>query len=859
MFKKKNHIGRSSNQEIRIRKLKKIGIVAFSLIIFVVGIVLIQTGINAAEMSENDNVSEFKDDNTSEDKDAKPKIIPMTVIKNENAAVVPIDREKVRESLSVIGIEKTSPETDILTDEQKHQLEMNRKVLEKVKQYEEETAEKREELRKARAENSAKAYEKAFGTVDPISELDVDNYLRPEPVEIIKVKSGKFSETVKSEYEFYVGYSRLQNVAKKQTKYVSPTSSQSSEQAAGSLDAETKPVDEKRFSEFSDDAFAKSRDKLESISKRFDYRDSKHPEEFEYRSEEDASKVRSVLHGDLKHKKMQFMVSFGLAAVVFILSCLSGVFGVGVESDKDNSERIFAFINLLLYGAMLYNCKDIILRGLQPLKKIKSNSDTSIAAAAVVTALQSVLAIIVPTAFLMQGLNLYTLVVMLALTLTTYGNYKNAQRVAANFRFVSDSSQKYTGKFFHDQRMVATLLSGTKNEKSELVFQKKTAFLKHFIRLSCSPDPGEELAEKFAVPTLVFSLFISIIYIFLSKSFFDAISLLSIMLCVSVPMCSKALGAVPLYKLAKQSLANKSMVVGYQAVENFSESAAVMIDAKELYPEGSVHLNGIKTFDSRRVNDAMLAAASVIITAGGAMSGMFDGIIQGDKQENLPVAENVMYEDGKGLIGWVNNERIFIGNRQLLRSHGISPMPVDYEEKYKRNGNEILYLACSGTLVAMFIVGYSANRRVADALSRMEANGMSLLIRTTDVNITAERIAKDFGIAHRNIKILEQKNSNVIRDEMIGKEKSSPAFIATKGGVTSFGRAVSGCIRTKRNISLSLAVQVVGVLLGLLIVTVIALFSGVQHVGAIQMFMCYLLWTVGIFAAPMIVQRIQKY
>ena len=820
------------------------------------------TDINVSE-NDTSEVVDISESITSDDKDTQPKIIPMKVIKNENAEVVPIDRQKVRESISVIEKDKTVSEPDILTDEQKHQLEMNQKVLEKVKQYEEEVAEKREEReeqRKARAERSAKAYEKAFGTTDRITEIEINNYQDFEPEEIIKVKAGKFTESVRSEYEFYIGYTRLKNVAKSQTK-VEPAKQRTETRTSQSKTSQTEKsgVDQISYAEFSEDKFAKSRDRLDSISKRLDYKDLKNPESLEYRTEDDAVKIKKILQEKLKQAKMQWNVSVGLTFAMFILCCIGGLFTVGGgETAKDGSLRGFAFVNLAIYAAMLYNCRDIIARGLHPLTKLKSNSDTGYAVAAVVTALQSVVALITPTPFFRQGLNVYTLVVMLALAVNSLGKQRNADRISSNFRFVSDSSQKYTGKFFHDQRMVATLLSGTRNDKSELVFQKKTSFLKHFIKLSNSPDPGEELADKFSLPTIVFSLIISIVYLFLSKSFADSVSVLSIMLCAAVPMCSKALGAVPLHKLAKNSLANQSMVVGYQAVESFSESAAVMLDAKELYPEGSVHLNGIKTFDTRRIDDAMLAAASVIITAGGAMAGMFDGIIQGDKQENLPTAENVIYEDGKGLIGWVNNERIFIGNRKLLRSHDIEPMSKQYEEEQKADGDEILYLACAGELVAMFIVGYSANRRVADALRRMEANGMSMLIRTTDVNITAERIAKDFGVSHRSIKILEQKNSNVVRDEMIGKEKSSPAFVATKGGVTSFGRAVSGCIQTKRNISLSLAVQVFGVLLGLLIVTVIALVSGVHHIGAMQMFFFYLFWVAAVLAAPPIIQKFLK-
>ncbi len=813
------------------------------------------SGEEFIDISDTENSAE---DKLTGDETKSSNVIPMTVIKNENKPRTELDVDRMRESLNVIEGEKNVSEPDILTEEQKRQSELNQKVLEKVKQYEDETAEKREELRKAREERSAKAYEKAFGTVDPITEIEITDYIVPGIFDEIKVKAGKFTESVRSEYEFYVGYSRLKNVAKKQAKIEPADSVPNSGDQSGAAASSEK--NETRYEDFADDRFAKSRDRLDSISKRLDYRDSKHPVTIEYRSEEDASKVRSYLQKEYKQAKLQWNIALALTFVMFVVSCFAGKFTIGAgETAKDSSERLFAFLNIVIYGAMLYNCRDIIVGGLLPLKKIRSNSDTGTAVAAAVTAIQSLIALIAPSPFLRQGLNVYTLLVMLALSVNALGRNMNAHRIVSNFRFVSDSSQKYTGKFFHDQRMVATLLSGTRNDKSELVFQKKTSFLKHFVKLSYSSDPGEDLADKFSLPTIVFSVIISIVYGFIAKSFLDAVSVLCVMLCAAVPMCAKALGAIPLHKLAKNSLANQSMVVGYQAVDNFSESAAVMIDAKELYPEGSVHLNGIKTFDSRRIDDAMLAAASVIITAGGAMAGMFDGIIQGDKQENLPTAEGVMYEDGKGLIGWVNNERIFVGNRRLLLAHGIEPMTEDYEDEQKDGGNEILYLACAGELVAMFIVGYSANRRVADALRRMEANGMSLLIRTTDVNITADRIAKDFGVSHRSIKILEQKNSNVIRDEMIGKEKASPAFIATKGGVTSFGRAVSGCIQTKRNISLSLAVQIVGVLLGLLIVTLIVLFAGVHHIGAIQLFMFYLFWVIAVLAAPPIIQKIQKY
>ena len=322
-------------------------------------------------MNRSVDISEKQPDETKN-------IVPITVIKNENANVVPLDKDKVRETLSVIEPEKKPP--SVLTDEQKHQLEMNRKVLEKVKQYEEETAERREELRKERAERSAKAYEKAFGTVDYITEFETDDYSPEESGNIIKVKAGKFTESVRSEYEFYVGYTRLKNVAKSQTRVESAAArsdTSNSRDVQNTSFSEKIKTDDSRYAEFAEDKFAKSRDKLDSISKRLDYKDEKNPNKLEYRSEDDAVKIKKILQDKTKKESFRWSLSAGLTFAMFLLCCLSGLFTVGRgEAADDSKMRVFAFINLAMYAAMIYNCKDIIISGLRPLRKFKSNSDT---------------------------------------------------------------------------------------------------------------------------------------------------------------------------------------------------------------------------------------------------------------------------------------------------------------------------------------------------------------------------------------------------------------------------------------------------------------------------------------------------
>lgn len=831
------------------------------------------------ESSEKANARELSDDESEE----KIPTVEMKVIKNESSATIELDAAEVRKNLNIIVNEEDKSNDDfeilleepsiltsgseqsespienkeneavsvdpvseepVMTEDEQRQQADNRKVLDKVKEYEQKS---KSQPMVRDYEKSAKAYEKEFGEVKPVTQIEVTNYLPPGQAEEIKVKAGKFSESVRAEYEFYIGYKRLQSVAKKQSK--------SAEQ----------PITDKNTSDFTDkssDYYEDSFENLSSVNREksddasvSNKRDKTGSKQVEYKSEKDQDRIKKYILKDLKKSRTEFTVSLFVTAAMFILFCFKGKFAATtaeMSAGETGAERVFALLNLLLFSGVLFVCRDILKAGLLPLKKLKVSADTSLALACVVTAFQAVLVLIAPVFFFTQSLNVYTLLATLALTLNACGRYLTAKRAKSNFAFVISSFNKYTARFYHDPRMTAKILSNTSIKSSKIVFQKRTNFLKNFIKLTYADDEGENMSVKFVLPATVISVTVSIIYAVLSKSFMGAFSVLSVMLCMAVPLCCRLLGALPTYQLSKNALKNQAMVVGYPAVEHFSDSCAIMIDAKELYPEGSVHMNGIKTFSGRKIDDALFAAAAVMVNAGGAMAGMFDGIIQGKKEDVLPPVESLVYEDEKGLIGWVNNERVLVGNRFLLEKHGIEPPSMSYEKKYRSNGDEILYLATSGELVAMFIIGYSANRRVMDALRRMESNGMSLLIRTVDVNITPERISRDFGIYHETVKILPTALGNIIRDEMIGKEKEAPTYIATKGGVVPLGRAVSGCIKAKRDISLSIAIQIIGVLISLLLVTMIVLFAGIQQIGAMELFVFSLFWVAAVAVVPII-------
>ena len=61
----------------------------------------------------------------------------------------------------------------------------------------------------------------------------------------------------------------------------------------------------------------------------------------------------------------------------------------------------------------------------------------------------------------------------------------------------------------------------------------------------------------------------------------------------------------------------------------------------------------MKTYGSARVDDVILDAASMTVGSGSVLESIFEGVIGRDERMLRPVEER-QYEDGRGLVGFVN-------------------------------------------------------------------------------------------------------------------------------------------------------------------------------------------------------------
>ncbi len=456
-------------------------------------------------------------------------------------------------------------------------------------------------------------------------------------------------------------------------------------------------------------------------------------------------------------------------------------------------------------------------RGLTGLFSLRANADTLPSLTLLVAAAGVALHFVNMNA----PLPLWTPLAGIAMVFSAAGQMVQARRVRHNFAFVSYNGDKYAAALIDEPKTLHEIGQRVVIEgEARIAYFKKTDFLSDYLQNAYSEHIGDFWSRWTAPILFGLSLAASLIVSFCGatdgfwewlQTFVFALALAAtpVSLCVQ---CSLSL-------CCRYMLRRGGFMVGWKAVEDFGSPDAVTINVEDLYPDESMLLHGIKTFAGMHIDDAILDAASLAIRSGGPLSQIFRRIIQ-DKTELLKEVENLVYEQGMGLSGWVDGRRVLVGNRSLLANHGVDVPSQDYEARYAKNGRRLVYLSTAGELSAMFVVSYLPDEEIKRALQDLCRAKVTVLVRSCDPNVTAADLCSSFELDDYYVEMLPAVAGRMYDRMMAEPMPTAPAALASNGHIIGISGALSACrsVRIRCIIALvtALVLSVLGVVCGIL-------------------------------------------
>ena len=135
-----------------------------------------------------------------------------------------------------------------------------------------------------------------------------------------------------------------------------------------------------------------------------------------------------------------------------------------------------------------------------------------------------------------------------------------------------------------------------------------------------------------------------------------------------------------------------------------------------------------------------------------------------DRHLPLEVAANFRSRTGSGVTGIVREHKVAVGNVQLMRDLGLE---MDHAEQsgtaHLTDGGSALYLAIDGQVVGLILVSDSLRASAREAVKRLRALGVDVVLLTGDRRSTAEAIAREAGIGRVVAEVLPQEKVEEIR------------------------------------------------------------------------------------------------
>ena len=440
--------------------------------------------------------------------------------------------------------------------------------------------------------------------------------------------------------------------------------------------------------------------------------------------------------------------------------------------DPDAAPAAFYAANLLLFAASLFVGYPVLRDGLTGLRG-RPSADTMPALAAVAALLQAVVAMLNANAYRStEGIGLLTGMAALGLFLALVGSRVMLAAVQGGYALAAEGGELRGAYRTRDKDLIRALARDLEQKDPWVLLSRPVQTASDdFVEQSLSERASERRARKVACVLLAAAVLSGVAFLLFGGGINCAVAAATAVLCMGAPLSSVLVPGLAALRLQRAAAAVGAVVPGWAAIEELGGIDTIELDADDLFTADSVTLEDIRIFKGGRIDRAILYAASVLNESCDTLRGLFSQIIE-DRTDILFPVKDLEQHTGLGFSAWCDNNRILIGTRCYMEQEGVTLPEQDYEDSHSKNGElQILYLAVSGNLHAMFVLRYVGGRNVARSLASLQKENIRLLVTSKDPSLTARHITEAYHLPEGMVTVLDGDQCQAIEAADAAPEK----------------------------------------------------------------------------------------
>ena len=360
---------------------------------------------------------------------------------------------------------------------------------------------------------------------------------------------------------------------------------------------------------------------------------------------------------------------------------------------------------------------------------------------------------------------------------------------------------------------------------------KQRGVLEGFYRMTMRPDPARQW-QNYVLPLLLSAaVVLSGVVCFTARPMEEFPWVLAALTGAGVQLSLPLTGALPLYYLTRRLERNGAAAAGYAGARAVAYSGRMVLTDDDLFPAGTVTLNGYKVYGEERVR-AVSYAASVARAAGSSLAPLLDRQLTAEGGYPMRVDEMRYCEEG-GVEAAIRGETVLMGSAYFMKKRHVS-LPRDLK---LQTG---LFLAVDGVLTAVFAVKYQPSRNAEWALRAMRRSHITPVLAVRSSNVTPGLIKRKFGVDAKVV--YPDVSTRLALAQLAAQQGETPNVIVCREGLLPLAESVVGSRRMVRAVRTATVLGYIGSLCGVLLSYYLTSVGNFAVLTPLAMVVFLLLW-----------------
>lgn len=290
----------------------------------------------------------------------------------------------------------------------------------------------------------------------------------------------------------------------------------------------------------------------------------------------------------------------------------------------------------------------------------------------------------------------------------------------------------------------------------------------------------------------------------------------------------------PWMRLCRRLAKSGAAIAGWDGVTGTGGGRFLLLSDTDLFPPGSVALNGIKIFGDFSAEKVVGITATLIRDSGCGLERIFHDLLR-SQGAVFRRADCLTVHEG-GLSATVRGERVLVGSAAFLDLMEV-PLPQGLNIK------NAVFCAINGELAGIFVLYYSLHGAVEPAIYALTHNRITPVMATRDFNLIPDMLYQRFKLPVDKMEYPNAPRRVELSDPDTEHSQVLSALLCREG-LGPYAEAVVGGQRLRFAVRLAAIFAVLGGAVGVVLSFYMTFMGAFASLSPMNLLIFLLLWMV---------------